>query len=355
MNTSTICISAKNLKRVYRTVARGKGVAGALRRFMFRSWNEKVAVKNLTFTINEGECVGFLGPNGAGKTTLLKMLSGILVPTSGTCSVMGFTPHKRSRDFRRSIAFITGQRSQLMWDLPPIDSFQLHRDLYGVDPLLWQKTLDELVDLLSVAHVLQTPTRQLSLGERMKCELILSLLHHPKVLFLDEPTIGIDVVSQRNVWEFLRKYHRERGITILLTSHSIADIEQLCSRVVVVGKGRKIFDGTLGGLADIFEPEHTVTLRLRQAADDQTLLILSRMTLGVEQTDPNFFICRVRHSVTPAFLAYVQRNLVLADWDVSPTNFGDVLARTYASTAKHLTIASDQSDAAKKVKRINGE
>lgn len=327
---------------------------GSVKSFFWRTWNEKAAVKNINFRINEGECVGFLGPNGAGKTTLLKMLTGILVPSAGECTVLGYQPHKRQREFRKSIAFVTGQRSQLVWDLPPMDTFQLHRDLYAIDPEVWASILGRLVELLQVTHALHTPTRQLSLGERMKCELILSLLHQPKVLFLDEPTIGVDAVSQRHIWEFLREYQKQEGVTILLTSHAIADIEQLCSRVLVMSRGRKIYDGTLNELANIFEPEHLVTLRLREPPNREMRLAMERTALHVDETDPCFFQCRVRHVDTPAFLSFVQRNLLLADWDVSPTDFGDILARTYSSTAEHLTIAQQQNSTAQKLKWFNG-
>lgn len=354
MTYSKVCISATQLTRAYRTIKRDEGFLGSVKSFFWRKWVEKAAVKQLSFRINEGECVGFLGPNGAGKTTLLKMLSGILVPSSGSCTVLGFVPHKRSREFRKSIAFVTGQRSQLVWDLPPMDTFEFHRDLYSIEPKKWKETLDILTHLLQVAHVLQTPTRQLSLGERMKCELILSLLHQPKVLFLDEPTIGVDAVSQRHIWEFLREYQKQAGITTLLTSHSIADIEQLCSRVLVMSRGRRIYDGTLNELATIFEPEHTITLRLHESPTPEMRMALERTALHVNETDPCFLQCRVRHVDTPAFLSFAQRNLVLADWDVSATDFGDILSRTYSSSAEHLTIAQLQTSSAKKLKWLNG-
>ena len=213
-----------------------------------RTFEETAAAKDISFTIAEGEFVGFLGPNGAGKTTTLKMLSGLIYPTSGTARVAGFDPTKRENAYRRLFALVLGQKNQLWWDLPAIESFNLLRAIYGIPQEQFKTTLDELVDLLDVRPKLNVMVRELSLGERMKMELIAALLHRPRVLFLDEPTIGLDVVSQKNVRQFLREYNRKHRVTILLTSHYMADIKELCERVIVIHKGLKIYDGALDRL-----------------------------------------------------------------------------------------------------------
>ena len=241
-------IEVENLTRVFRTYKKHPGFWGGVKGLFKRDFEETAAAKDITFTIAEGEFVGFLGPNGAGKTTTLKMLSGLIYPTSGRARVAGFDPTKRENAYRRLFALVLGQKNQLWWDLPAIESFTLLRAIYGLPAEQWQTTLDELVDLLGVREKLNVMVRELSLGERMKMELIAALLHRPRVLFLDEPTIGLDVVSQKAVRQFLREYNRKYRVTILLTSHYMADIKELCERVIVIHKGVKIYDGALARL-----------------------------------------------------------------------------------------------------------
>jgi ABC-2 type transport system ATP-binding protein len=241
-------IEVRNLTRVFRTYKKRPGFWGGVRGLFSRDFEETAAAKDITFDIAEGEFVGFLGPNGAGKTTTLKMLSGLIYPTSGTARVAGYDPSKRENAYRRLFALVLGQKNQLWWDLPAIESFSLLRHIYGLPADQFKTTLDELVALLGVEPKLYVMVRELSLGERMKMELIAALLHRPRVLFLDEPTIGLDVVSQKAVRSFLREYNRKHRVTILLTSHYMADIKELCDRVIVIHKGRKIYDGTLDRL-----------------------------------------------------------------------------------------------------------
>ena len=241
-------IEVENLTRVFRTYKKQPGFWAGVRGLFRREYEELAAAKDISFSIAEGEFVGFLGPNGAGKTTTLKMLSGLIYPTSGRARVAGFDPSRRESAYRRIFALVLGQKNQLWWDLPAQESFLLLRHIYSLPARHYRETLDELVDLLGVRHKLGTMVRELSLGERMKMELIAALLHRPKVLFLDEPTIGLDVVSQKAVRAFLRDYNRRYRTTILLTSHYMADIQELCDRVVVIDKGRKIYDGTLDRL-----------------------------------------------------------------------------------------------------------
>ncbi|HNC23465.1 MAG TPA: ATP-binding cassette domain-containing protein [Opitutaceae bacterium] len=241
-------IEVRNLTRVFRTYKKQPGFWGGVKGLFRREFEETAAAKDVSFDIAEGEFVGFLGPNGAGKTTTLKMLSGLIFPTSGSARVAGFDPTRRENAYRRLFALVLGQKNQLWWDLPAMESFQLLRAIYGLPADEYQKTLDELLDLLDVRGKLNVMVRELSLGERMKMELIAALLHRPKVLFLDEPTIGLDVVSQKAVRQFLRDYNRRYRVTILLTSHYMADIKELCDRVIVIHKGTKIYDGALDRL-----------------------------------------------------------------------------------------------------------
>jgi ABC-2 type transport system ATP-binding protein len=241
-------IEVRNLTRIFRTYKKQPGFWGGVRGLFHRQFEELAAAKDISFDIAEGEFVGFLGPNGAGKTTTLKMLSGLIYPTSGTARVAGYDPTKRENAYRRLFALVLGQKNQLWWDLPAIESFLLLKHIYGLDPVQYQTTLDELVTLLGVKEKLNVMVRELSLGERMKMELIAALLHRPRVLFLDEPTIGLDVVSQKAVRSFLREYNRKHRVTILLTSHYMADIKELCERVIVIHKGIKIYDGALDRL-----------------------------------------------------------------------------------------------------------
>ena len=241
-------IEVENLTRIFRTYRKQPGFWGGVKGLFNRTYDETAAAKDITFSIEAGEFVGFLGPNGAGKTTTLKMLSGLIFPSSGRARVAGFDPTKRENAYRRIFALVLGQKNQLWWDLPAIESFSLLRAIYGLQAADYRRTLDDLVAMLGVADKLNVMVRELSLGERMKMELIAALIHRPRVLFLDEPTIGLDIVSQRAVRMFLRDFNRRHGVTIMLTSHYMADIKELCERVIVIDKGRKIYDGALARL-----------------------------------------------------------------------------------------------------------
>ncbi len=241
-------IEVRNLSKAFSHVQKKPGIRNSLRNLFASEKKETHAVKDVSFSIKEGELVGFLGPNGAGKTTTMKMLSGILTPTSGELSVLGFEPIKRQKEYQMQFAFVMGQKSQLWWDLPPMESFLLNQKIYEVSNEKFQKTLDELVNLLDVGHILDKQVRQLSLGERMKCELIAALLHDPKILLLDEPTIGLDVVAQKNIRDFIKKYNEQRKTTIMLTSHYMEDIAQLCKRIIIINHGMVIYDGLIDEL-----------------------------------------------------------------------------------------------------------
>jgi ABC-2 type transport system ATP-binding protein len=259
-------IEVENLTRVFRTYKKQPGFWGGVKGLFKREFEETRAADDVSFSIKEGEFVGFLGPNGAGKTTTLKMLSGLIYPTSGRARVAGFDPSKRENAYRRLFALVLGQKNQLWWDLPAIESFHLLRAIYALPAEPFKATLDELVMLLNVGHKLNVQVRELSLGERMKMELIAALLHRPRVLFLDEPTIGLDVISQKAVREFLRDYNRRYKTTILLTSHYMADISSLCERVIVIDHGKKIYDGNLDRIAGAGSGQRIIKFRPQAAA-----------------------------------------------------------------------------------------
>ncbi len=245
-------IEVRGLSKSFRTYKKSPGFRGALRGLFVRRYEQTTAVKNIDFRIEEGELVGFLGPNGAGKTTTLKMLSGLLHPTAGTARVLGYVPWQRLDGYRRQFALLLGQKNQLWWDLPARESLELNARIYGIPAREFARTLSEMSSLLGVSDKLGVMVRELSLGERMKMELIAALLHEPKVLFLDEPTIGLDVVSQKTVREFLKDYNSRRKTTIILTSHYMADIQELCKRVIIIDHGSIFFDGQLADVLDRF-------------------------------------------------------------------------------------------------------
>jgi ABC-2 type transport system ATP-binding protein len=245
-------IEVRGLTKTYQVFQKTPGLKGALRSLFFRQYKDVHAVRDVSFTIEPGEMVAFLGPNGAGKTTTLKMLSGLIYPTSGTASALGFTPGERPDAFRRRFSLVMGQKNQLWWDLPAGDSFQLHREIYSLTRSAFEKTLGELTNLFEVGDLTRQPVRELSLGERMKMELIAALLHQPRLLLLDEPTIGLDVVAQVTIQKCLKQYNADRGVTMLLTSHYMRDVEALCSRVLVITHGRVLFDGPLRKLTERF-------------------------------------------------------------------------------------------------------
>jgi ABC-2 type transport system ATP-binding protein len=267
------------------------GMAAALHSLFKRQWRNVHAVEGISFDIDAGEVVGFLGPNGAGKTTTLKMLSGLLHPTSGEGTVLGHVPAKREREYLRRMTLVMGNRNQLQWDLPALDSFELNRAIYRLPREAFRQTRDELIELLDIGNLVRKPVRQLSLGERMKVEVVGSLLHLPQVLFLDEPTIGLDVTMQRRLRNFIAEYNRRYGATVLLTSHYMADIEALCKRVIVIHHGRILFDGQLSALADRFSTTKTIEAVL----EDGERVSLSVPKLEISQATARLL---AEHAVT---------------------------------------------------------
>ncbi|HUG35054.1 MAG TPA: ATP-binding cassette domain-containing protein [Anaerolineales bacterium] len=258
--SSVIAIS--ELAKHYQVPEREGGLKAAITSLFNRKFKNIKAVDGITFTIEPGEVVGFLGPNGAGKTTTLKMLSGLLHPTSGEVRVLGFEPRHRSHDYLRQITLVMGNRNQLTWDLPALDSFDLQRAVYGIPGDQFKQTRDDFIELLELGELVKKPVRNLSLGERMKMEIVAALLHRPKVLFLDEPTLGLDVTMQRRIRTFIAEYNKRYNATVLLTSHYMADVEALCKRVIVIHHGRILFDGDLSALVNQFSSFKTLSLSL---------------------------------------------------------------------------------------------
>jgi ABC-2 type transport system ATP-binding protein len=268
VGVSTPAIDVAGLRKTFVVPVREAGLRAAVRGLVRRRHRQVEAVAGASFSIEAGEVVGFLGPNGAGKTTTLKMLSGLLFPTAGQASVLGHVPWRRERDFLRQIALVMGNRNQLQWDIPALDSYEMYRAIYRIPDAEFRRTRDELVELLDLGDLVRKPVRNLSLGERMKAELIGVLLHRPRVLFLDEPTIGLDVTSQKRVRGFVAEYNRRHGATVLLTSHYMADVLALCRRVIVIHHGRILFDGDLGALAARFSPSKTIGVTLAEPLAD---------------------------------------------------------------------------------------
>ncbi|MBI5864154.1 MAG: ATP-binding cassette domain-containing protein [Planctomycetes bacterium] len=260
-------VLAENLTKTFRVPQREPGLGAALRAVLRRKYTDVQAVAGVSFSIEPGEIVGFLGPNGAGKTTTLKMLTGLLHPTAGSAIVMGHVPWKREREYLRRVSLVMGQRSKLNWDLPAMDSFLVQLAIYDVPESEGRKTIDELVELLELGPLLKKPVRNLSLGERMKCELCVSLLHRPQVLFLDEPTIGVDITMQARIRHFIADYNRRGGATVILTSHYMADVTALCRRIIVINHGRILFDGPLVGLVERMAPFKLIAIDLERDLD----------------------------------------------------------------------------------------
>ena len=319
-------IEADGLTKVYRTYRKEQGLWGAIKGLGKRQYDETRAADAVSFRIEEGEFVGFLGPNGAGKTTVLKMLSGLLYPTSGRASVLGFTPWERKDAMKRQFALLMGQKNALWWDLPARESLELNRAIYGIEPAAFHNIVEELTELLDVADKMHVMVRELSLGERMKMELMAALLHRPKVLFLDEPTIGLDVVSQKKVRGFLRRYNVEQGVTTILTSHYMQDIEELCRRVVVINDGRIIFDGPLDTITERYGSGKILALEFAGPDGSRDFSGLGEV---VERTDET-----VKLRVPRAEIAAVCRRLfdahAVRDISVQEVPIEEVIAQLFA-------------------------
>ena len=317
------------LSKTYLVPEREAGVMAAARSLVQRRQREIKAVDRVSFAVAAGEIVGFLGPNGAGKTPTLKMLAGLLHPSGGAGRVLGFEPWQRNREFLKVITLVMGQRNQLNWDIPASDSFELNRVIYRVPPQQFRQTLGELTELLELGPLLGKPVRNLSLGERMKCEIAAALLHRPRVLFLDEPTIGLDVTAQRRIREFIREYNQRHNATILLTSHYMADVEALCQRVVVIHHGRILFDGPLAELVTRFSPHKTIIVDL-----ESRVAPLDPAAYGevVSQTDGRITL-RVPKVDTAKVASRLLADLPVSDLTIEETPIEEVIELVFAQEA----------------------
>ena len=323
MSASQIVV--KNLCKTYRVPEREAGVGAALRSLVHRVYRDVEAVRDVSFEIARGEFVGFIGPNGAGKTTTLKVLSGLLHPTSGEVRVLGFTPWDRRHDYLRRISMVLGNKSQMLWDIPPLDSFNVLGDIYRVPPAEFKSTLEELVALLDMEELLTKPVRTFSLGERMKCELVAGLLHRPDVLFLDEPTLGLDVSMQARLRRFFAEYNRRSGVTVILTSHYMADVTALCPRVILIHHGQLLYDGALHGLAEKLAPFKLIRLALSRP-DWQSGLPAEA---DVVEQENGHLTLRVPRAATPMITAQLLNTLPVVDLSVEDPPIEAVIDQIY--------------------------
>ena len=321
-------IEVSGLTKTFRTYKKQPGFGGAIKGLFHRQYEQTIAVNDVSFKIEPGELVGFLGPNGAGKTTTLKMLAGLLYPTGGSARVLGYVPWERADGYRRQFALVLGQKNQLWWDLPARESLELNAKIYGIPADRFERTVSEMSEMLSVRDKLNISVRELSLGERMKMELIASLLHQPKVLFLDEPTIGLDVVSQKIVREFIQRHNAAQKTTILLTSHYMADIQALCERVIIIDRGKIFFDGKLSEILDRFADFKLVTIQCEKA-NDYPAENLARYGEVVEKNAGSIQFKVKRDRVIPVCKSLLD-DLPVSDIDIQEVPIEDVIRQIFA-------------------------
>ncbi|RYZ40527.1 MAG: ATP-binding cassette domain-containing protein [Myxococcaceae bacterium] len=318
-------ISVRGLRKHYQVHKRPPGLKAALRSLVHRSYTSVKAVDGISFDIKPGERVGFLGPNGAGKTTTLKVLAGLLHPSEGEVTVDGHVPKVREEAFLKKIMLVMGQKQQLLWDLPAAETFELNRAIYDVPRLQYKQTLDELVSLLELEDLIQKPVRQLSLGERMKCELAAALIHRPRVLFLDEPTIGLDVSMQVTMRNFIKAYNETTGATLILTSHYMDDVAALCPRVIVIDKGQLSYDGSLDALVQRVRPEKRVVLRLARPVDAAVLASLGR----VVSHEAGTAVLQVQQDAVSATVGQALSSLPVTDLTVENAPLEEVMSELF--------------------------
>ncbi len=318
-------VVAENLSKVYPVAVKEPGLKGTLLHFLRRTYRAVEAVKQVSFQIEAGEVVGFLGANGAGKTTTLKMLTGLIHPSAGRVRVAGQVPFQRQASFLKQITLVMGQKQQLMWDLPALDSLKINAAIYELSDKEYRQRVGELTEMLSLQGKLNQPVRKLSLGERMKAELLAALLHHPQVLFLDEPTLGLDVNAQVGVREFLREYNQRYGATVLLTSHYMADITALCQRVLLIHQGQLIYDGSLEGLLDRFAPYREVQVELTNPRSEAELLPYGE----IKQVEGQLVRFLVQREVLTRTVARILAELDVVDLTVTEPPVEEVIGRVF--------------------------
>ena len=336
MPAQSPAIEVEDLVKTFTSLKKDPGLRGTLKSLVSRQTVSVQAVKGVSFSIPAGEIVGFLGPNGAGKTTTLKMLSGILYPTSGRASVLGYTPWERKNPYLRQISLVMGQKNQLWWDLPASDSFLLLKEIYEIPGDVYQRRVSELTELLDLGPLLATQVRKLSLGERMKCELVAALLYAPKVVFLDEPTIGLDVVSQTRIRDFLKTFQQREGSTIILTSHYMQDIQELCDRVVIIDHGTVVFDDRLAGLVARYSGSKRLRLTFDRPVAERDLAAFGLVTAF----DGTHGTLEVSRAESAAVAGAVLSRLPVADIAIDEVEAEEIIRRMFTEGAEHSRGAS---------------
>lgn len=314
-------IEVRNLQKYYKQYKKEPGFKGSIKSLFKREYFDIKAVDDISFKIKEGEMVGFIGPNGAGKTTTLKVLSGLLYPTGGTARVLGYDPYKRQTEFQKQFALVMGQKNQLWWDLPAVESFLLNKEIYEVPDERYNEIVEELTELLDVKDVLKVQVRKLSLGQRMKCELVAALLHSPKVLFLDEPTIGLDVVMQKKIREFFKNYNEKYKTTVILTSHYMDDVKELCDRVIIIDKGKLIYDGNLAKLVKKYGDRKYLTAVFYNKIKKEDLQTIGELT-SFEPLKATISVPRAIHGQAAAELL---SKFPVDDLDISEVKLEDII------------------------------
>jgi ABC-2 type transport system ATP-binding protein len=320
-------IKVENLTRKFYQKNREEGFKGAIKSFLKPQYKDITAVKDISFEINEGELIGFIGPNGAGKTTTLKMLTGLIHPTSGTVKVMGYTPYERDYAYLKKIALVMGQKMQLLADIPAMECFLLNKDIYEIEDEPFKAVVKEVSELLEITHVLNVPVRNLSLGERMKCELLASLIHQPKVLFLDEPTIGLDIQSQKRLRLFLKELNRKFKTTIILTSHNMDDVEEVCDRLIVINHGELMYDGDRTTLIKSYADEKQLIIELKKPVEKALIEEYGKI---LDFNESNFTISVPRKDHT-AIAADILKKFDVDNLDIAERSLEDIISSMYES------------------------
>ena len=318
-------IEVKQINKTFKVLMKEKGKFGALKTFFNRKYKEVKAINNISFSIKKGEIVGYIGPNGAGKSTTIKVLSGILVPDSGSVIIDKKVPWKERKEYVGQIGVVFGQRSQLWWDIPAIDTFNLLKDIYKIPEDKYQKKLNELIDLLNLKDIVNVPVRQLSLGQRMRCEIAASLIHSPKILFLDEPTIGLDAISKKIVRDFIKKLNKKDNVTVILTTHDMADIEALAKRIILIGKGEVLYDGTLKKLKDNYDYLRKITIK----TNDKLTLEKDYIIEEHKTKDTIEYVIDIRKIEISDFIKLISSKISIIDIDIDSGNIDDLIVRLY--------------------------
>ncbi len=319
-------IIVDDISKTFKVAKRNSGLKSALKSFIKREYTIVEAVKNVSFEINEGEIVGYIGPNGAGKSTTIKMLSGILLPTAGNIKVNGLNPFEDRKKYVSNIGVVFGQRSQLAWDIPAEDTFDLLKDIYKIDEEKYQNTKTQLVKLLNIEEVIKKPVRSLSLGQRMRCEIAASLLHEPKILFLDEPTIGLDAASKKIVRDFILKINKERKVTVILTTHDMTDIETLAKRIILIGKGQILYDGSLNKLKSKYGSYKTITVNTKEKINKPKL----KGIINSEKIEDGYnFIIDSNIITVSSFVNYLSKRYSIDDLEIDNEHIDDVILKLY--------------------------